>query len=75
LNVFDLDAERLAQCFSHIDVEPAELRCRLVEMTERQIVAGHADTQRAAFLDFIQTGAPLRLRRGRHQKQCSHKAG
>src|SRR5215216_5249262 len=71
LNELDLDAERLAKRFRHVDVEAAEFRGGLVEIGERLIVAGHADPQRAALDDVVETGV-RRLSVGDNGPQDSH---
>ena len=67
VDILDLDPERLAQCLRHIDVEPPEFRCFLVQRTERQIIAGQTDAQRAALNNLVEPGDLLGMRRGRHQ--------
>jgi hypothetical protein len=75
MNIFDPDAERLAQRLRHVDVEPPELRGRLVERTERQIISGQPDPQRAARDDIVEPGRLLGVGRRRHQRNHHGKAG
>jgi hypothetical protein len=72
LNELDLDAERLAKRFRHVDVEAAEFGRGFVEIGERLIVAGHADPQRAALDDVIETGIRRLLRVGDNGPKDSH---
>jgi len=60
-DVLNLDAERVAQRLRHVDVEATKFRSRLIERRERQIVARHADAQRAAFDDVVEAGRGRRL--------------
>ena len=72
LNEFDLDAERLAKRFRHVDVETGKFRRRLVEIGEGTIVAGHADPQRAALDDVVEAGIRRLLRMGNNGPQDGH---
>jgi hypothetical protein len=69
LNELDLDAERLAKRFRHVDVETGKFRCRLVEIGEGAIVAGHADPQRATLDDVVEAGIRRLLRVGEDRPQ------
>jgi hypothetical protein len=69
---FDLDAERLAQRFRHVDVKAGEFRCGLVEIGEGAIVARHADPQRAALDDVVEAGRGRLLGVGGNRQQGSH---
>jgi hypothetical protein len=70
VDILDLDAERLAERLRHVDVEPAEFRCRRIKRAERHIIAGQADAQRAALDDVVETGGLFGMRCGRHQEKC-----
>ena len=61
-DIVDLDAERFAQSLGHVDVEAAEFAGGAIEQAEGRVVAGHADTERAALHDFIEARGLLGLR-------------
>jgi hypothetical protein len=75
LNILDLDAECLAHRLGHVDVEAAEFRGRLVKIGERQIVAGHADTQGPAVDDVVEARGLLGMSRCGHQAKAGGEAG
>jgi hypothetical protein len=75
LDVFDLDAERLAQCLCHVDVKAPIFRRRFIKKTKGQIIAGHSDAQRSALQDLVEPGGWLSLRRSRNQDKRGNQAG
>jgi hypothetical protein len=75
LDILHLDPERLAQRLRHIDVKAAKFLRRPVEITEGQIVAGHADPQAAALDDVVEAGSLLSLRSAGGEQQCGGEGG